>query len=64
MWELTDFVSFLAMSGAVVVFVVCSNVLCDKKVICGPLASAVAHFLSLKAPQLSEFSTDLQDSGL
>ena len=31
LWELADFVSFHAMSGTVVVFVVCSNVLCDKK---------------------------------
>ena len=31
LWELADFVSFPAMSGTVVVFVVCSKVLCDKK---------------------------------
>ena len=31
LWELTDFVSF---PGAVVVFVVCRTVLCDKNSIC------------------------------
>ena len=31
MWELADFVSFPAMSGIVVVFVLCINVLFDIK---------------------------------